>query len=258
MTTQPILFVSHGAPSLAISDTPARRFLADYGAALPKPGAIAVVTAHWETDQPTVGGAATPATIHDFGGFPEALYRIRYAAPGAPELAQTIAARLRAAGMTAAVDPQRGLDHGAWVPLSLLFPLADVPVVPVSVQPRLGPAHAIALGRALAPLKDEGVLIVASGALTHNLRALDWAVGEADLADPRALAFADWVDMAIEHDDRDALLDYRGHAPFARFHHPTEEHLLPLFAALGAGGRGKRIHTSATFGNLMMDAYEFS
>lgn len=258
MTQLPTLFVSHGAPTLAISHTPARRFLADYGASLPKPRAIVAVSAHWETDLPTVGGAATPRTIHDFGGFPDELYRVRYAAPGAPELAESVAARLREGGMEAAVDPSRGLDHGAWVPLSLLFPLADVPVVPVSVQPRLGPAHAERVGEALKPLRDEGVLIVASGSLTHNLRSLDWQVGEEDLADPRAAAFADWVDLAVENDDRASLLGYRGLAPFARFHHPTEEHFLPLFAAMGAGGRGKRIHTSATFGNLMMDAYEFS
>ncbi len=256
--TLPALFVSHGAPTLAISDTPARRFLADYGAALPKPAAIVVVTAHWETDLPTVGGAAAPDTIHDFGGFGEALQRFRYPAPGAPELAARVAESLRAAGMVAAVDPARGLDHGVWVPLSLLFPAADVPVVPVSVQPRLAPAFAERLGRALRPLRDAGVLVLASGSLTHNLRALDWAAGDADAADPRAAAFADWVEAAVARDDRTALLAYRALAPFARFHHPTEEHLLPLFAALGAGGRGRRVHTSATFGTLMMDAYEFS
>lgn len=256
--TLPALFVSHGAPTLAISDTPARRFLADYGAALPKPAAIVAVTAHWETDLPTVGGAAAPETIHDFGGFGEALHRFRYPAPGAPELAARVAESLQAAGMVAAVDPARGLDHGVWVPLSLLFPAADVPVVPVSVQPRLAPAFAERLGRALRPLRDDGVLIVASGSLTHNLRALDWAAGDDDAADPRAAAFADWVEAAVARDDRTALLAYRALAPFARFHHPTEEHLLPLFAALGAGGRGRRVHTSATFGTLMMDAYEFS
>ncbi|SBV96661.1 4,5-DOPA dioxygenase extradiol-like protein [uncultured Alphaproteobacteria bacterium] len=256
MTLQPSLFVSHGAPTLAISDTPARRFLADYGASLPQPAAIAVVTAHWETDRPAVGGAAAPRTIHDFGGFPEALYRIRYAAPGAPELAQRIAQNLHDAGLDAAVDPARGLDHGVWVPLSLLFPAAEIPVVPISVQPHLGPDHAVRIGQALAALRNQGVLIVASGSLTHNLRALDWTAG--DDADPRAAAFADWIDAAIGRDDRDALRDYRARAPFARFHHPTEEHLLPLFAALGAGGPGRRIHTSASFGSLMMDAYEFS
>ncbi len=258
MSTLPTLFVSHGAPTLAISETPARHFLETYGASLPRPRAIAIVSAHWETDRATVGGAAQPRTIHDFGGFPEALYRIRYAAPGDPALAEAIAARLGAVGMDAAVDPGRGLDHGAWVPLSLMFPEADIPVVPVSVQTRLGPDHAERVGRALAPLRDDGVLIIASGSATHNLRALDWSAPDADEADPRAAAFAEWLDAAIEADDRDALRDYRARAPYARFHHPTEEHFLPLFAALGAGGRGKRIHTSATFGNLMMDAYEFS
>lgn len=254
--TFPAYFVSHGAPTLAIEPSPARDFLSKFGADLGRPSAIAVISAHWETPEARVSTADPPRTIHDFGGFPDALYQIRYAAPGAPEIAAEAARLLGAAGIPTSLDAARGLDHGAWVPLSLLRPQADIPVFQVSVQPRLGPAHAAAVGAALSPLRDAGVILLASGSLTHNLRALDWDA--ADVADPRALAFADWIDAAIAADDRAALLDYRARAPYAAFHHPTEEHLLPLFAALGASsGPGKRIHTSATFGNLMMDAYEF-
>lgn len=254
--TFPAYFVSHGAPTLAIEPSPARDFLSKFGANLGHPSAIAVISAHWETPEVRIGAADPPRTIHDFGGFPDALYQIRYTAPGAPEIAAQAARLLDAAGIPASLDPARGLDHGAWVPLSLLRPQADIPVFQISVQPRLGPGHAAKVGAALSPLRDNGVVLLASGSLTHNLSALDWDA--ADVADPRALAFADWIDAAIAADDRAALLDYRARAPYASFHHPTEEHLLPLFAALGASsGAGKRIHSSATFGNLMMDAYEF-
>ncbi|MGE4528192.1 MAG: class III extradiol ring-cleavage dioxygenase [Rhodospirillaceae bacterium] len=254
----PTLFVSHGAPTLAITDGPARRFLAGLGERLGRPEAVAVVSAHWTTPAPVIGTVAEPPTIHDFGGFPEEMYRLRYPAPGAPEAAARAAELLDAAGLAAERDALRGLDHGAWVPLMLIYPQADVPVFQISVQPRRGPAHAAKLGAALAPLRHDGVMILASGSLTHNLGALDWNAAEA--TDPRAAAFADWIDDAIARNDREALLDYRARAPFAKFHHPSEEHLLPLFAALGASApesAGRRIHTSATFGSLMMDAYEF-
>lgn len=254
--TFPAYFISHGAPTLAIEPSPAREFLSGFGTTLGSPKAIAVISAHWESPEVRVGATAAPETIHDFGGFPDALYQIRYAVPGAPDVAAKAAELLDAAGIPATLDPARGLDHGAWVPLSLLRPEADIPVFQVSVQPRLGPAHAARVGAALAPLRDHGVILLGSGSLTHNLRALDWRAGV--VADPRAAAFSDWIDAAIAADDRAALLDYRARAPHAAFHHPTEEHLLPLFAALGASaGAGRRIHTSAAFGNLMMDAYEF-
>jgi len=249
----PTLFVSHGAPTLAIEDGPARRFLSGLGDSLGRPEAIAVISAHWTTPTPRVGTSAQPDTIHDFGGFPEEMYRLRYAAPGAPKIAARAAELL-----SATPDSTRGLDHGAWVPLMLMYPNADIPVFQVSVQPRLGPDHAYAIGTALAPLREDGVMILASGSITHNLAALDWDA--ADAADPRAAAFAEWVDTAIVSNDRAALAAYRTQAPFAAFHHPSEEHLLPLFAALGAtapDASGRRIHTSATFGNLMMDAYAF-
>ena len=255
---QPSLFVSHGSPMLAVEDGPARRFLAEYGRSLPRPEAVAVVSAHWETEAPAVGGSAAPTTIHDFGGFPQALYRLRYPAPGAPDWAARAARALGAGGEPAVIASDRGLDHGAWVPLMLLFPEADVPVFQVSVQPRLGPAHMERIGRLLAPLRDRGLMVVGSGSLTHNLGRLDWSGGNG--SDPAARDFADWIAAATERNDRRALLNYRKEAPGAILHHPTEEHLLPLFAAMGAGDPsrpGQRIHASATYGSLMMDAFAF-
>ncbi len=254
----PVLFVSHGAPTLAIADVPARRFLADYGARMPRPAAIAVVSAHWETPRPRIGSATEPSTIYDFGGFPEELYRLRHDAPGAPDWAAEATAALTAGGLPAEMDERRGRDHGAWVPLMLLDPAARIPAFQVSVQPHLGPAHMERVGHLLAPLRRKGVMILASGSITHNLRALHWNAADGE-EDESARAFADWIDDAVARDDRAALRDYRRRAPDAAFHHPTEEHLLPLFAALGAAeaGKGRRVHASATFGNLAMDAYEF-
>lgn len=255
----PTLFVSHGAPTLALQDAPARRFLQDLGAALPRPRAIVVATAHWETAQPRVGAAPHPATVHDFGRFDPRLFEMRYEAPGAPDLAEQVSDLLRAAGFASEADAGQGLDHGAWVPLSLMYPGADVPVVPLSVQPRSGPAHHWQVGRALASLRAEGVLVLGSGSFTHDLgrfrgRALDEATPD-DVA-----AFAGWFDAALTEGRLDDLLRYRARAPFAAENHPTEEHLLPLYIALGAAGpapRAERRHASATYGVLRMDAYAF-
>ena len=198
--------------------------------------------------------AAQPRTIHDFAGFPRELYEIRYPAPGAPELAQRIVALLADAGLAAATDARWGLDHGAWVPLALMYPQADIPVVQLALQPALGPRHHFELGRALAPLREEGVLILGSGGATHNLREL----GAPDTPPPPwARGFSDWLEQTVGVGDDAALLDYRARAPQAARNHPSEEHLLPLFVAAGAGGRGRRVHTSTTYGSLMMDFYRF-
>src|SRR5262249_48357910 len=165
--SMPTLFVSHGSPTLILENAPARAFLASLGSQLPRPTAIVAVSAHWDTDLPAVSLAHKPATIHDFYGFPEALYRLRYEAPGAPQLAERVA---RLTG--AAHDPHRGLDHGAWVPAMLAWPSADIPIFQLSIQPQESPAHHLALGRKLAPLREEGVLVMGSGSATHNRRAL--------------------------------------------------------------------------------------
>lgn len=251
----PTIFVSHGAPTLILQDAPARTFLADLGRQLPRPSAIIAVSAHWDTDIPAVSLAHRPETIHDFYGFPEALYRLRYDAPGAPALAEKVA------GLTgAAHDHHRGLDHGAWVPAMLAWPEADIPIFQLSVQPELDPAHHIALGRKLAALRHEGVLVMGSGSATHNLRALVRGGGESE-PEPWARAFDDWLAETVEKGDEAALAGYRTVAPYARECHPTDEHLLPLHVAYGAAGEGARgrvLHRSFTAGNLSMAAYAFA
>jgi 4,5-DOPA dioxygenase extradiol len=254
---QPVLFVSHGAPSLILDDTPARGFLAGLGPRLGRPRAILVVSAHWEARVATVSTAAHPGTIHDFGGFPDALYAMRHPAPGAPDVAAEVAAALAAAGLPAATA-DRGLDHGAWVPLKLIDPAAAIPVLQLSLVAGQGPAFHLALGRALAPLRDAGVLVMSSGAMTHDLHSFfrdrpgldapapDWVSG-----------FADWAAGRIAAGDVAALVDYRARGPHAARNHPTEDHLLPLHVALGAAGgdSGAALHLSHAYSVLRMDVH---
>jgi 4,5-DOPA dioxygenase extradiol len=255
----PAVFVSHGAPTLPLTEAAARDFLAGYGKTLGRPSAILAVSAHWETASPRLGTAAQPETIHDFYGFPRALYEIRYAAPGAPALAERAAALLAQAGLPAGFAP-RGLDHGAWVPLMLMYPAADIPVTQLSLQTQLGAAHQLAIGVALEPLRDEDVLILGSGSATHNLGELRMATIDAP-ATPWVSSFTDWLAEAVEAGRTDDLVDYRRRAPDASRNHPSEEHFLPFFTALGAAGtaaKGKRVHASTTYGALAMDAYAWA
>ena len=253
--TQHPLFLSHGAPTLPLEDVPASRFLRSLAAEMPRPRAILVVSAHWETAAPSVNAVAVNETIHDFRGFPAELYAMRYPAPGDAALADRVSDLLGAAGMETAIDRQRGLDHGAWVPLILAWPAADVPVLQLSVQTDLGPEHHLRLGQALRPLTQEGVLIVGSGSFTHDLSS--WRLGKEE--PDWVSGFAEWIDSALVEGRTDDLVGYRSKAPFAARNHPTEEHLLPLFVALGAGGgAAERIHSSVEHGVLRMDAYRFA
>jgi 4,5-DOPA dioxygenase extradiol len=251
----PAVFVSHGAPTLVFEDIPARQFMAGLGAMLGRPDAILCVSAHWETAQPAVSGVAQPETIHDFYGFPEALYRLRYPAPGAPALATRVAKELQAAGFQAAVDPGRGLDQGAWNPLALIYPDADIPVTQLSIQAHLDPEHHRRLGQALRNLRREGrTLILASGGAVHNLR--QFAI-DSENAAPWALAFDEWLNDRILAGDEEALVAYRATRPEAKLAHPRDEHFLPLFVAMGAGeGRpGRALHRSFAHGSLSMASY---
>ena len=228
------------------------------GRGLPRPKALLIASAHWETNLPLVTGNPKPETIHDFSGFPKPLYAIRYPAYGAPEVAARALELLKSAGFTAAADGCRGLDHGAWSPLLYMYPHADVPVVQVSVQTPLGPAHHLALGRALAPLAGEGVLILGSGHMTHNLRERR---GDGAAPLPYVKEFQDWVHERIEAKDFEALNDYRARSPGGVRAHPTDEHFLPLFVALGAAGpayRAERLYDGIEMGSLAMDAYVFN
>jgi 4,5-DOPA dioxygenase extradiol len=232
MTRLPTVFISHGAPTLPIDPSMPTQAFASLADALPRPRAILMLSAHWTTTQPVASIAQKPETIHDFYGFPRALYEIRYPAPGAPDLAQRAAAMLDAHGIPAATA-EHGLDHGAWVPMLLLFPDANVPVAQLSIQPRMDAAHHFRIGRALRELRDDGVMIVGSGQITHNLRMADFSARPED-ADPRVAEFTDWFESRMAERDIDALLDYRARAPHAALMHPTDEHLLPVFSALGA------------------------
>lgn len=256
----PSLFLSHGSPMMVLEDSRARRFLAGLGEEIGKPKAILIVSAHWETEALTFGTAQFRATIHDFGGFPQALYDCRYEPPGAPLAAIRAASFLHSAGITVESDPERNLDHGAWVPLMLMYPEADVPVIQMSIQTMQGPAHQLAVGRALAPLRDEGILIVGSGNITHNLREMNRAEPDGAGHD-WVVEFADWVDSALAEGRIGDLVDWERTAPHARRSHPSDEHFLPLFTALGAGGQNPaatRIHNSYSYGSLAMDMYAFS
>ena len=253
------LFLSHGSPMHALAAGSAGEAWREIAAALPKPRAVLIVSAHWETELPMLTGRERLETIHDFGGFPAELYRIRYDAPGAPDVAQRAATLLRAAGYTAAIDGCRGIDHGAWVPLKWMYPGRDVPVVQLSVQPSLGTEHHLAMGEALAQLADEQVLVIGSGHVTHNLR--DWFMHRED---PQPLSyveqFAEWLHEQLESGDREAVLAYREQGPGAVRAHPTEEHFLPLFVAWGAAGaksQARRLHAGFEGAALAMDAYLF-
>ena len=251
------LFISHGSPMLALEPEASGPALARLAAEWPKPHAIVVVSAHWESSDLRVGAAAQPRTWHDFHGFPAALYEIDYPAPGDPALAAQIVKLLDDAGLTARLDPERPLDHGAWVPLSLMYPQADIPVVQVSLPSHLGPALQSRIGRALAVLREQNILLIGSGSITHNLGQLDWQAGPEVIA-PWAQAFRDWMVDKLAGDDENALHDYRRLAPHAVRSHPSEEHLLPLFFARAAGGGFKVEHSGFSLGALGMDIYSFA
>lgn len=254
----PVLFVSHGAPDVLFNAPDTLASWREMGLLVAEPKAILMVSAHWEALQPTVSLAESPETIHDFSGFPPELYRMQYRASGAPALARRVASLLSAAGLTAEMHSGRGLDHGGWVPLSAMYPHAEVPVTQLSLVRSGGPAMHFDLGRALIPLREEGMLIVGSGAITHNFAWLDRADPASAASMPQASVFADWVAGRLAAQDVAGLLAYRS-VPHGAEAHPTEEHFLPLFVALGAanGDEPLRYQPRFTYGSLAMDAYRW-
>ncbi|HJV73579.1 MAG TPA: class III extradiol ring-cleavage dioxygenase [Noviherbaspirillum sp.] len=261
MTRSPTLFVSHGSPMLALVDSPASQFLLELGKTLPRPKAILVASAHWESvGGPAVSLAPQPETIHDFGGFPAELFAMQYPAPGAPDTAIRAAELLEQAGFSVKRSANRGLDHGAWVPLRLMYPEADIPTTQISVLRNGTPADHERIGKALTILRDEGVLVIGSGSLTHNL--YEFKGQGIDAPVPSWVSdFGAWMMTTLRDNQRESLLDYRARAPYAAQNHPTEEHLLPLFVAMGAAGesaRAERLHASFEYGILAMDVYAFS
>jgi 4,5-DOPA dioxygenase extradiol len=228
----------------------------EIGQQIPKPAGILVVSAHWEANRPTVSMANSLETIYDFSGFSPELYRMKYPAQGAPALAKRVSSLLSDAGMQGEVHPNRGLDHGAWVPLTAMFPKADIPVTQLSLIRNGTTSTHLEIGKALAPLRDEGILILASGAITHNFGWLNWRADESETPNPKAQAFGEWVaDHVAAHDDA-SLLNYR-RAPNGSESHPTEEHFMPLFVALGAANADtpSRYRPRFAYGALSMDAY---
>lgn len=256
MPSLPTLFVSHGAPTFAIEPGQAGPMLRQLGRELPRPKAVLVLSPHWITREVRVATTSAPETIHDFGGFPAELYRIQYPAPGSPEVAQRALELLRADGWDAVADSEYGLDHGAWVPVRHLYPEADVPVVQVSMPHRLTAEGAVRLGRALSPLAAEGVLIVGSGSITHNL----YEFRQGAEAAPYAVEFVEWARGAVQRGDEAGLAHYLSAAPHAQRAHPTPDHYLPLPFAFGASGgapNARVLDGGMTYGVIAMDAYLF-
>ena len=255
----PALYVSHGAPLFAVDAGETGPALTRWGQGLraqfPALRGVVVMSPHWMARTAQVMTGAQPATWHDFGGFPPALYQLQYPAPGAPALAQEVLALLQAAGVAAQGDAQRPFDHGAWVPLMHLFPEADLPVVQVALPVGAGPAEVYALGAALRGLRSQGVLVMGSGSMTHNLAEF---FGGAREPAPYVIAFSRWIESALERGDMQALLNYRSLAPHAERAHPTEDHFLPLFFALGAAGddlHANYLSREVMYSMLAMDAF---
>ncbi|MBI1391929.1 MAG: dioxygenase [Alphaproteobacteria bacterium] len=261
MTQQPALFISHGAPTLAIEASPAQSYLKELGHHLERPRAIIVISAHHVCRGVAVTSDPQPETIHDFAGFPSSLYEITYPAPGAPDLAADIVDLLAISGLEARLQTRRGFDHGAWVPLSLVFPQADVPVVQLSIDMSESPLGHYRLGQALAPLRNRNILIVGSGGATHNLGAFFHGDYEHDSPPPAWVStFADWIAARIAAGEVEAVLEAVESGPFGSRNHPSMDHIHPLFVAMGAGAgspAAARIHQSTTYGVLAMDVYGF-
>lgn len=255
MNTLPALFVSHGAPLFAVDAGRTGPALRAWAQAHAKPGAIVVMSPHWMARTPTVMSTSAPQTWHDFGGFPSELYQLQYPAPGNPALAQEIVQLLQAAGIEAGLDQRRPYDHGAWVPLMHLYPQADVPVVQVALPAHWGPAQVYELGRALRPLRERGVLLMGTGSMTHNLSEF---FGGGQEPAPYVIEFSRWVEEQVTRGDLKSLLNYRELAPHAARAHPTDDHFLPLFFALGAADDDARpdyLSREVMYGMLAMDAF---
>ncbi|MFZ1816158.1 MAG: class III extradiol ring-cleavage dioxygenase [Rhizobiaceae bacterium] len=258
------LFVSHGGPNIVTDPSEAHDYLTTLSSIAGKPEAIIVVSAHFETEGAVVVTDPNPGMIYDFGGFAPELYQMVYPAPGEPELAMRAARMLAEAGLQTRIAPKRGYDHGTWTVLKLAYPEADIPIVQISIDPTADAQYHYDLGRALAPLADENVLLVGSGHITHNLRAAFGVMRGGQSPDPEMVRqvgeFTEWFAARFEEGARDDLLAWREKAPYVQENHPTDEHLMPLFFAYGAAGekvRAVRAHDSRQMGFFAFDSWVF-
>ena len=259
MQTQPSLFISHGSPMMAIQESKTALFLKKLGRSLHKPSAIIIFSAHFDLTQDIVITAGEkPETIHDFFGFPAQLYNINYPALGSPSLAKKIAQRFRDNGLTVTLDKQRGWDHGVWVPLKLMFPEANIPIVQISINSHLGARRNYQYGQLIASFKQENILVIGSGNISHNLQELFNSTPTKNRSTMIKM-FIDWINDKLSAKDIDSLLNYINEAPYVLFNHPSQEHFLPFMAALGSGDikQAKQIHQDIENEVLAMDAYRF-
>ncbi|MBF0237730.1 MAG: dioxygenase [SAR324 cluster bacterium] len=252
----PVIFVSHGAPDLPLTRIPAYHFFCTLSQKIPEPKGIVAISAHWLEKKTTVGTSSRLETIHDFYGFPPALYEMEYPAKNNDSLVETVCDSLTQGGIAYELNSIRGLDHGAWCPLRLMYPEADIPVIPVSLIGRGTPEQHLKTGQALATLREQGILILASGAMTHNLSGMK---PEGSLPDPWAINFVTWIEDKLMAQNQESLLRYRERAPQAEYAHPSSEHFDPLLVAVGAAGDDtcSKLHASFSYGNLSMASYGF-
>ncbi|RUM97983.1 dioxygenase [Pseudaminobacter arsenicus] len=264
MTQMPTLFISHGGPNIVLSDTPARHYIESISSLMPRPKAIVIVSAHFETNGVAVVFDPKPEMIYDFGGFAPELYQMVYPAQGNPALAAQVFGLLQDAGLEPQRVEKRGYDHGTWTPMLLAFPAADIPIVQVSIDPSRDAAWHYSLGQALSGLRDEGVLLIGSGHITHNLRAYFSIMRQGTRPDPalsgQVSAFTEWFAEKFAENDTKLLLNWKKLAPFPDENHPSDEHLMPIFFAYGAAGASplaKRVHDSKDHGFFANDSYLF-
>lgn len=257
MTSLPSLFLSHGAPDLPLRDHPARGFLTKLSKHLPKPKGILIVSAHWEEPTFTIGTHPSPATVHDFSGFPSELHKLQYPGHTDAQLIDSVITLMENQNIPVQTDNTRGYDHGVWVPLHLAFPDCDIPVVQFSLLRQTSAKDHFALGVALASLRDEGILIIGSGSAVHNLRTM---APEGTPPPDWAKTFDNWLYSTLAERDKDAIMAFPEQPVNARMAHPTTEHFMPLLVAMGAGwngGSNRRVHHSYSYGSLSMAAFAF-
>lgn len=255
LQTLPGLFISHGSPMLALNPEQVGPALYRLSLNLPKPQAIIVMSAHWESEALEVSTSVRAETWHDFRGFPAELYEMRYPAPGQPELAEEILHLLANAGFAAHANSTRPRDHGVWMPLLHMYPDADIPVIEISLPIHMSAEKIYKIGQTLAPLREQQILLIGSGSITHNLSELNWN-GQAKAVPEWASTFRNDVVNKLSHQNYDAVLDWQT-IPYVKRNHPTLEHFVPLFFAMGTGHRFSIVHSSFSMGALGMDIYRF-